>query len=271
MTKPASSVEACLMELFRHLGIEQAHIAAGQMVPSDWLGLAAEHAERLASLALLSPLPRPQLVPLESRLLIASGGQGPRADSADRLLAELPGVALLKLPSYPCLPWSDVARERGAELGAAMLDFFDRIEQSSATTALSLGEREGEFAGISYRMRGAGPPVVLMPLDLAPSQWEPLIPQLSERYCAISLGGPLLGTVSLLEGRGRSATAPSSVPCWTPSISGPARRSWKSAADRAWWCGRSPAAPPVRTRSSPWTSTRICSARPGSWRRPKDL
>ena len=43
-----------------------------------------------------------------------------------------------------------------------------------------------------------------MPLDLAPSQWEPLIPGLSERYCTITLGGPLVGAVSLLEGRGRS-------------------------------------------------------------------
>src|SRR2546423_956211 len=43
-----------------------------------------------------------------------------------------------------------------------------------------------------------------MPLDLAPSQWEPLIPELSERCCTIALGGPLVGAVSLLEGRGRS-------------------------------------------------------------------
>jgi len=64
MTKPASSVAACLMEVCRHLGIEQAQIAAAQMVSSDWLGLATEHAERLASLTLLSLLPRPQLVPL---------------------------------------------------------------------------------------------------------------------------------------------------------------------------------------------------------------
>ena len=70
--------------------------------------------------------------------------------------------------------------------------------------SMSLPEREGEAAGISYRIRGAGPPLVLMPLDLAPSQWEPLIPQLSSRYCTITLGGPALGAVGLLEARGRS-------------------------------------------------------------------
>jgi hypothetical protein len=45
---------------------------------------------------------------------------------------------------------------------------------------------------------------VLLPLDLAPSQWEPPIPQLSAHYCTITMGGPALGVVSLLEGRGRS-------------------------------------------------------------------
>ena len=35
-------------------------------------------------------------------------------------------------------------------------------------------------------------------------QWEPLIPWLSEHYCTISLGGPLLGVVGTLEERGRS-------------------------------------------------------------------
>jgi hypothetical protein len=40
---------------------------------------------------------------------------------------------------------------------------------------VSLPEGEGEVAGITYRVRGSGPPLVLMPLDLTPSQWEPLI------------------------------------------------------------------------------------------------
>jgi hypothetical protein len=39
---------------------------------------------------------------------------------------------------------------------------------------------------------------------LAPSQWDPLIATLSARYCTISLGGPLLGVVGILEERGRS-------------------------------------------------------------------
>ena len=45
---------------------------------------------------------------------------------------------------------------------------------------------------------------MLLPLDLSPGQWEPLIPTLSTRYCTITLGGALLGSVATLEERGRS-------------------------------------------------------------------
>jgi SAM-dependent methyltransferase len=47
-------------------------------------------------------------------------------------------------------------------------------------------------------------PLVLLPLFLAPSQWEPLIPRLSEKYRTITLGGIELGTVTILESRGRA-------------------------------------------------------------------
>jgi SAM-dependent methyltransferase len=62
----------------------------------------------------------------------------------------------------------------------------------------------GEVAGISYRIHGAGPPLLLMPLLLAPSQWAPIIPMLAEHYCTIELGGAFLGIVAMLEARGRS-------------------------------------------------------------------
>src|SRR5207247_828792 len=39
---------------------------------------------------------------------------------------------------------------------------------------------------------------------LAPSQWEPLVPLLSERYCTITLEGAALGAVAILESRGRA-------------------------------------------------------------------
>ena len=54
-------------------------------------------------------------------------------------------------------------------------------------------EPEGEIAGISYRIQGAGPPLVLLPLELSPGQWGPLVPALAAQWTTITLGGPHLG------------------------------------------------------------------------------
>jgi ubiquinone/menaquinone biosynthesis C-methylase UbiE len=42
---------------------------------------------------------------------------------------------------------------------------------------------------------------VILPLNLARSQWDPILPALAERYCTIVLGGAFLGFVQSLEQR----------------------------------------------------------------------
>jgi len=172
MTGEIGPVEECIVELFDHLGIEQAHFAAGRLVRGDWHGLATKHPERIASLTLISPqmLDPGELAGLAARMLAVAGDQGPTAEGTAKLLADLPNAASHILRGYEYLPWSNIASERGAEIGTAMLDFLDRFEQGKWVTA-TLPMGEGEVAGISYRIRGAGPPLVLTPLDLAPAQW----------------------------------------------------------------------------------------------------
>ena len=200
-TRSMRPLEESLVDLFQHLGIDRAHFVAGQLVPADWVGLAARYPKRLASLTLVSPRPgRPELDALGSRLMVLAGDAGPGAQGPARLLGELTQARALVLRGYECLPWSDLAADRGAEIASAWLRFLDELPMP----ALVMPEGEGEAAGISYRIRGSGPPLVLMPLDLAPSQWEPLIPELAARYSTVTLGGPLVGVVALLEGRGRS-------------------------------------------------------------------
>jgi SAM-dependent methyltransferase len=199
----ARPIEARLLDLFRHLGIERAHIAAGGPPPLlDWYNLAILHPERVASLTVISPpiLDTAGLAGLASRLLTVAGDQGQLARGAAKLLADLPSVSSHILRGYEWHPWSDVIVDRGAEIGSTMVDFLDRHPIPPA----AFSETEGEVAGISYSIRGAGPPLVLMPLSLAPSQWQPLMASLTARYCTISLGGPLLGVVGVLEERGRS-------------------------------------------------------------------
>jgi pimeloyl-ACP methyl ester carboxylesterase len=219
-------------------------------VPADWLGLVARHPERIASLTLVSPRLRPQLRAMAARLLVVTGDQGVPAERARQLLATVPEATLRTLADYTCLPWSDVAADRSAEIVTAMLDFLNRMGRGHSIAALALPEQEGEFAGISYRVRGAGPPLVLMPLDLAPSQWEPLIPQLSAHYCTITLGGPVLGLVSLLEGRGRSVYLGVVRTLLDAVRVQPGEKYSRSAAAQGWYCANSHVGPQEPTRLS---------------------
>ena len=202
-TAAARPIEDCLLDLFRHLGIEQAHIVAGGPPPlKDWQNLATLHPERVASLTLISPpnVDSAPLAGLASRMLAVAGDQGQHARGAAELSASLSSVSAHILRGYEWHPWSDIIADRGVEIGTAMLDFLNR----HPIPAVTLTESEGEVAGITYRIRGIGAPLVLLPLSLAPSQWDPLIATLSAQYCAITLGGPLLGVVGMLEERGRS-------------------------------------------------------------------
>ena len=201
-TAAARPVDESLVDLFQHLGIAAAHIAAGRLGLTDWQGMATRHPNRAASLTLINPpiIDAGQFRGLASRVLAVAGDRGPTAEGAVKLLADLPGSVSHSLGGFECHPWSDVIADRGSEIAPVMMGFLDR----HPVAAVALPEGEGEVGEVSYRIHGAGPPLVLMPLDLAPSQWEPLISVLGTRYCVISLGGPLLGAVGILEARGRA-------------------------------------------------------------------
>jgi SAM-dependent methyltransferase len=196
-----TSVEASLTALLDRLGITQAHFAGRGS--ADLKGFLAKHPDRVASLTLLCPavLDTTALAALGERLLAVTGDRGPGARRVQAGLADLPQATAVVLDDYAGLTWADIARERGDSIEAAMREF---LSARIAPPAAKLPEREGEIAGISYRVRGAGVPLVLLPLDLSPGQWEPLIPTLSADFCTITLGGALLGSVASLEERGRS-------------------------------------------------------------------
>ena len=66
--------------------------------------------------------------------------------------------------------------------------------------------REGVHAGISYRVEGTGPALMLLPFFLAPSQWAPAVERLARQFTVITLGGAHLGGVATLEDRARAPT-----------------------------------------------------------------
>jgi ubiquinone/menaquinone biosynthesis C-methylase UbiE len=192
-----------MLQLLDHLRIQRAHVAGA--LPGDWQGLATTSADRVASLSLVCPTGfEPSAASaLASRMLVLHGDRGPTAERVRAAVAQLPEVKLVTLADYAGLPFADIAEERRDEISAALLDFLQRMEQrSGAAGALTHGT--GELAGLSYRIQGSGPPLMLLPLALAPSQWEPLLPQLSQHFLTIALGGPHLGSMAILEGRGAS-------------------------------------------------------------------
>jgi ubiquinone/menaquinone biosynthesis C-methylase UbiE len=65
---------------------------------------------------------------------------------------------------------------------------------------------EGNHAGISYRIEGQGPALLLLPFFLAPSQWVPVIPQLARHFTVVTLGGRHLGGIAALEDRASMPT-----------------------------------------------------------------
>src|SRR5262245_10694013 len=206
MTEVELPVEERLVQLLQHLGIARAHVAARG--GGDWGGLAARHPGCIASLTLICPrgMDPSTLATLAPRLLVLAGDQG-RPDALVRqAVAPLQSATLITLRDCvsPTI-YADVVADRSADIGAAMVDFLARMDQVHGTRTMALPQGEGEVAEISYRVEGAGPPLVLLPLGVAPSQWEPLIPRLRERWCTITLGGAYLGMIGTLEARGRTA------------------------------------------------------------------
>jgi ubiquinone/menaquinone biosynthesis C-methylase UbiE len=203
-TETGLPVEERIRQLLQHLSIDHAHFAG--RLPRDWTGLAATAPEVFSSLTLVGPSAvDPQTVErFAAKLLVLTGDQGPTAEMVRTAMDRVPDAHLVSLPGYSILGWTDVVADRTDEIGAAMLHFLARTNPPAGEKRVSPAEGEGEIAGISYRIRGAGPPLVLLPLFLAPSQWQPLIPRLSEQYCTISLGGTELGAVAILESRGRA-------------------------------------------------------------------
>jgi ubiquinone/menaquinone biosynthesis C-methylase UbiE len=201
VTQLSHSVEERIIHLLRHLGIERAHFAA--CMSGDLAGLATLHPDVIASLTLVCPwgMKVDALRPISGRLLVITGDQGQPGEEVQRAVARLPGTTLINLRDYFSPVWADVIADRMNDVGAAMIEFLSSIEQQQTLQQMALLEDEGEIDDISYSIRGSGPPVVLFPLALAPSQWQPLLSLLSARYCTITVGGPALGMVAFLEAR----------------------------------------------------------------------
>lgn len=204
MQQPNSySIEQRLLQVLQHLGLDQAHFAG--RVPDDWLGLVGKHPEVIASLTLVcTRMAPPDLATLGDRLLVFTGDQSLFGEIMLRARPHLPAAHYVVLPGYAVSPWTDITKERAIELVTALTELLGSKQSGKRINPLSPTETQGEVAGITYQIRGEGKPLVLLPLGLSPSGWEPVIDALSAHCCTIRLGGAELGIMPFLEHRVRA-------------------------------------------------------------------
>jgi SAM-dependent methyltransferase len=202
----AGSATDRLLRLWDHLGLGRAHVATP--MPGDLAGLAQHHPARVAGVVLcvpsrLDPLPFAEIAP---RVLMIGAGRGPSTEATARAAAVLPGAEHVVLDGYEAPgSWADAVADRTGAIARHMTGFLDRLAAAGhAADAPRAVGKEGRHAGITWRIRGEGPALVLLPFFLAPSQWEPAIPALARHFTVVTLGGPHLGGVASLEDRAQN-------------------------------------------------------------------
>jgi ubiquinone/menaquinone biosynthesis C-methylase UbiE len=201
MSEPSLSQR--LIALFDHLGLARAHVAS--QIPADLADLTARHPERVGGVVLCAPVrldPTP-FAAVAGRALMIAGDRGLAADATLRAAERLPGAERCVLADYEAFGWSDVVADRTQAVADAIIA---HLAGATADAPRRAAPREGSHAGITYRIEGAGPALVLLPFFLAPSQWQPAVPALSGHFSVILLSGPKLGGVAMLEDRASAPT-----------------------------------------------------------------
>jgi SAM-dependent methyltransferase len=184
-----------LVALWDHLGLTAAHVAT--QMPGDVADLARRTPERIAGLMLCVPsrLDPAPFAAVADRITMISGASGMSAEVTRRAEARLPGARRLVLTDYDAPGWADVAADRRAEIAAAARGL------TGFASRPSIAAGSGICAGLTWRMVGQGPTLVLLPFFLAPSQWDPVIEDLADHFSVIIVGGRHVGGVAALEDR----------------------------------------------------------------------
>ncbi|MEM7530822.1 MAG: methyltransferase domain-containing protein [Chloroflexota bacterium] len=205
-----------LQALLMHLNIspdQPAHIAA--RMPQDWHPLLMDHGQAQSSSIASMTLVCPAFLPTEglaqfakhhaNRTVVYASAMPQYGGAIDTALADVSAVEQVHLSDYETRLWTDVIVDHGKLILSRLL----AMQQDTSNAGYTPPDVEGEIAGIAYEVHdqtnGLGEPLILMPMGLSPAAWEPLLPQLSQHFCTIVLGGAYLGMMPVLELRGLAA------------------------------------------------------------------
>lgn len=194
---PEQTLTDRLLNVFDALGLERAHFATQS--PGDIASFVEQAPARVGGVALLAP-PRIDplaFAPLAEKLLYIAPSGGTLSRTAKSVLPRLAQANQSILDGYDAESWSDIAAER-PDISDLLTQHLSGLEPSKTLTGEDV---RGEIAGIRYHASGNGPALILTPLAFAPSQWQPLLAQLTQRFRVIALSGPHLGMLALLEQR----------------------------------------------------------------------
>jgi SAM-dependent methyltransferase len=179
-------------------GIGRAHFVGGGFV-HQLTELAVAAPDLVASLTLVCPFRIPLTLGLDLRmpLSLVSGDRGQAAEMVDAV----PDPSRVVLSDFEPMLWDDIALERRDEVLGAITDFLSKVDREVDLPTIRPADTAGMMEELSYRCAGAGRPVVLFPLGLAPSQWEPILSKLGKRYTILSVSGVHTAPTSIREER----------------------------------------------------------------------
>ena len=103
--------------------------------------------------------------------------------------------------SYAAHIWSDLAKdmpELFVDTISAIVERCAAVEHIAENVSRPA---TGSVNEIDYSAAGSGPAPVLLPLGLAPTQWEAIVPVLAQSHTVVNVRGRHVGMVSTLEAR----------------------------------------------------------------------
>ena len=194
MTNNANRFSAVI----EHLGLRRVFIAT--QLPGDIADFCKVHTDCVAGLALViaSRIEPDAFKVLRERLLVLTGDSGIPSSAADTALPAMPHAQFAEILGYAATAWSDITTERPNDLCSHLETFFRDLDADHPRQGI---EREGMVNGVTYRIQGSGPALILPPFFLAASQWEPVLDRLARSFTTVALGGACIGGVALLEDR----------------------------------------------------------------------
>ena len=193
--------------LMDHLGVGRAHVAA--QIPGDITDLVSAHPERVGGVVLCVPT-RLDPVPFAlaaKRLLMIASEHGMTNPVTQRAAKRLPGAKRALIKDYEAHGWSDAVTDHAAPVASLMSTFLLKTPADPPSRKATAKDRDaGSHAGLTYKITGKGPALLLFPFFLAPSQWAAAIPELARHFTVVTIGGAYVGGVAALEDRARAPT-----------------------------------------------------------------